>query len=211
MPKALLFDNDGVLVDTEPLYFHASREILAELGVDLTEELFIKHFLMEGRGAWHLAVECGLPEEEVSRHRRRRNELYSSYLETEPILIEGVEEVLEELGKSYRMAVVTSSKPEHFEKIHNRFDLLRHFEFVLTREMYERSKPCPDPYLLAIAKLGLQPEECLVVEDSYRGLQAAKAAGIPCVIIPTRLTRGSDFSSAVHVLDALRALRGILD
>ena len=73
MIRAILWDNDGVLVDTEPLYFRATREILARVGVDLTQELYVEHLLKQGKGAWHLAAEKGAPPGEIDRMREERN------------------------------------------------------------------------------------------------------------------------------------------
>jgi len=72
---------------------------------------------------------------------------------------------------------------------------------VLTREDYGKSKPNPDPFLTAIIRNGLQPEHCIIVEDSERGFAAAKAAGIRCIMIPNSLTKGGDFSGAYRVLN----------
>jgi beta-phosphoglucomutase-like phosphatase (HAD superfamily) len=96
-----------------------------------------------------------------------------------------------------------SSHRDHFEAIHRNTKLLRFFEFVLTREHYERSKPDPDPYLAALARMGLHPRECLVIEDSERGLRSANAAGLACWVIPTVLTRAGDFRAADRMLGAV--------
>lgn len=108
------------------------------------------------------------------------------------------------------MAIVTSSQREPFDCIHRRGGILRHFELVLTREAYARSKPDPEPYLTALSRLGLPADECLVIEDSERGLRAAKAAGLRCWVVPSALTRGSRFEAADRVLADLNELRAAL-
>ena len=95
------------------------------------------------------------------------------------------------------MGVVTSANREHFDIIHRRLDLVRHFRFVLTAEDYRHTKPSPDPYLLGLKRLGLEAGQCLVVEDSPRGLEAARAAGIPCIVLRHELTLGHDFAGAL--------------
>jgi HAD superfamily hydrolase (TIGR01509 family) len=109
------------------------------------------------------------------------------------------------LARRYRLAIVTSSDPEPFARTHARTALLGHFELVLTREHYVRSKPDPEPYLCAVERLGVAPGRCLVIEDSERGLQAAKAAGLACWVIPSGLTRSGRFDGADAVLADLRA------
>jgi beta-phosphoglucomutase-like phosphatase (HAD superfamily) len=104
------------------------------------------------------------------------------------------------------MGVVTSSNREHFEIIHQRLDLLNHFEFVLTHESYVHSKPSPEPYLLGLERMGVAASEALVVEDSPRGLQAAMAAGIRCIIVRNALTQSCDFAGAYRVVDTMPEL-----
>ena len=107
------------------------------------------------------------------------------------------------LARRYRMAIVTSSQRDHFEQIHRSTRLLQHFELVLTHGDYARAKPEPDPYLMALERLSLPAEACLVIEDSERGLRAAKAAGLACWVIPTALTRAGDFRAADQVLESV--------
>jgi beta-phosphoglucomutase-like phosphatase (HAD superfamily) len=85
---------------------------------------------------------------------------------------------------------------------------LHFFNFVLTREDYGKPKPNPDPFQAAIIRKGLQPEHCIIVEDSERGLAAAKAAGIRCIVVPNALALGSNFSGAYRVLENVSEVTG---
>ncbi len=201
MIKAILWDNDGVLVDTERLYFRATRQILAQVGVDLTQELYVELFLNQAKGAWHLAAERGVTRTEIERLRDERNELYSEFLREEQTVIDGAEETLAKLHGKFVMGIVTSSRRDHFEIIHQSTNLLQYFDFVLTGDAYTKFKPDPEPYLMAVEKTGLGKHECLVVEDSRRGLAAAKSAGIECWVIHSELTARVDFSGADKVLN----------
>ena len=108
------------------------------------------------------------------------------------------------------MGIVTSSEPDHFALIHQTTGLLAYFRFVLTASDYTHSKPHPEPYLLAVEHSGCRQEECLVIEDSERGLMAAKEAGIRCIVVPGEFTRGSNFAGAYKVLESLTELLGEL-
>ena len=207
---AILFDNDGVLVDTEHLYFRANRETLAEVGVALDQAAYVELFLRDNLGAWQLAEARGVPPETIARLRLARDRRYLELLEGEDLSLPGVAEAVSALRRRYRLAVVTSSQPEPFARAHARSGLLPHFEFALTRRDYQRSKPHPEPYLRAVDRLGLSPARCLVIEDSERGLAAAKAAGLACWVIPSALTRGLDFARADLVLDDLPAAAALL-
>jgi len=208
MVKTVIWDNDGVLVDTEELYFKVTREVLSEIGVDLTPELFDQISLMQGRSTFYLAAAHGLKAEVIARLRSDRNRRYSDLLRNGVRVLDGVEETLRRLHGKVLMGVVTSSRREHFEIIHSGTGLLHFFNFVLTREDYGKPKPNPDPFQAAIIRKGLQPEHCIIVEDSERGLAAAKAAGIRCIVVPNALTLGNDFSGAYRVLESVSEVAG---
>ena len=198
--KAVLWDNDGVLVDSEQIYFEATRDVMASAGVGLTDEQYRDLFLVQGRGAWHLCAERGLPAEEIVRLRSERNQRYSEGLSRASLALPDVEGVLRALHGRYPMGCVTSSRRDHFELIHGQTGFLRYFDFVLTAHDVERVKPDPELYLKAVARSGFRPDECLAIEDSERGLHAARGAGVPCVVVPTPLTRGCAFDGAERVL-----------
>ena len=118
MPKAIFWDNDGVLVDTEELYFKATQRVLADVGIALTEADYIELFLIQGRGAFHLATERGMSPADVERLRSDRNVLYGQWLAEAPRTMADVRRVLEALHGRYVMGVVTSSRKDHFDIIH---------------------------------------------------------------------------------------------
>jgi len=209
--EAILWDNDGVLVDTEHIYFRVTQSVLREAGADISNEDYRKYFLTASSGAWHLAAERGFSAAEIEEMRLRRNDLYADALRSAEVAIDGVEEVLVALRDRIRMAIVTSSRRRHFNIIHERTGFLRYFEFALVREDYEHSKPDPEPYLTAARRMGLPPSACLVIEDSERGLTAAVAAGMLCWVIPTDLTRGGDFASADRILDDIGDVARLLE
>ncbi len=209
MIKALFWDNDGILVDTEGIFFRANQETLADLGISLGWEQFEEISLVRGGSVLQLAEK---PQTEAFyKLRDRRDALYADLLTREPLVMEGVREVLEALKGKYVMGIVTSSGQEHFEIIHSRSGLLPYFQFALTMKDCAHFKPHPEPYLKAIALSGCQPEECLAVEDSPRGLASAVNAGIRCMVVPSRFTRGGDFTGAFRILNNMRELPQALD
>jgi HAD superfamily hydrolase (TIGR01509 family) len=180
------------------------------VGVALDQEQYLEFFLRQGRGAWHLLEERGMPAARIERLRARRNDLYSELIQQEACAMEGVAGTLEILHGKYVMGIVTSSRQDHFDLIHQRCDLLKYFDFVLTSSHFERVKPHPDPYLLAIERSGARPDECVAIEDSERGLAAATAAGIRCIVIPTGLTRAGNFGAAWRVVDRIEDIPAAL-
>ena len=117
----------------------------------------------------------------------------------------GVGDIVRTLARRYRLAIVSSSEPGPFARTHAATGLLEHFELVLLQGDYARAKPEPDPYLRAVERLGVPAGRCLVIEDSERGLRAAKAAGLRCWVIPLALTVGQRFDAADAVLENLAA------
>jgi len=204
MVSALLWDNDGVLVDTEHLYFEATRQSLAELGVDLDLDGYRAISLTDGRSCFDLARDAGVGEDAIASSRSERDDRYHARVLEGVELIAGVRETLETLHGRLPMAIVTSSRPENLHAMHRAHGIDRFFELVLASGDYPRSKPHPDPYLAAAERLGVAPEDCLVIEDSERGLQAAVAAGMECWVIPNALTALGDFSRAHRVLESVR-------
>ena len=205
----ILWDNDGVLVDTEQWYFAATREALAELGVDLPMDTY-QQIMIQGRSSWELALQAGVHPDRVQHGQERRDALYQAYLQTENLRIEGVLEVLAELAQHYQMAIVTTCKRRDFELIHRNPDLLQFMQFVLVREDYVESKPHPESYLTALHKFSATPQQALVIEDSERGLRAARAAGIDCAVVDYHFTRSHDFSAAQYRLHKLAQLPQLL-
>lgn len=106
------------------------------------------------------------------------------------------------------MGVVTSARRQHFEIAHAKSGLTNYLDFVLAREDYQHTKPHPEPYLTAMARHGLRPEECIVVEDSERGLAAATAARLPCLIVLSDWTKDGDFRGARRILESIRDVPG---
>ncbi|MBW2231578.1 MAG: HAD family phosphatase [Deltaproteobacteria bacterium] len=208
MVRAILWDNDGVLVDSEHLYFEASRDALREVEVDLTLDLFRDVNLRQGRSCFDLARDEGIDDERIQHIRADRDARFRARVRQGVDLMDGVIETLTHLHGRHPMAIVTSSHPDNLRTMHRDHAIDHFFEFVLAQGDYARSKPHPDPYLMAAERLGVEPAQCVVVEDSPRGLESAIRAGMPCLVVPNELTRAGDFSAATRVLGSIREVPG---
>ena len=211
MIRAVFWDNDGILVDTEKLYYQATRELLLEAGVDLTEPLFRQISLREGRSVFALAERMGASADEIERLRMERNRRYTELLRHGVRIMDGVGETLRALRGKLIQAVVTSSHRSHFETMHENTGLLPFFDFILTGDDYALSKPDPEPYRMAVERSVCRREECVVVEDTERGLQSALAAGLRCIVVPNELTRDCSFAGAWRVLPSCRGIPGEIE
>jgi len=206
MVDAVLWDNDGVLADTEGLYYRATRTMLARAGVDLTLEAYIEISLRQGRSTFDLIPDKSLPEEEIAGLRRDRDALYEDLIRAQGCFFPHAPRAVRDLHGKARMAVVTSTPRRHFDLIHAGRELTGFFEFTLTREDYRNAKPHPEPYQAALRRMGLRAERCIAVEDSERGLASALAAGLRCVVVPHELTRQCAFNGALAILPSVASL-----
>ncbi len=209
MKKYILFDNDGVLVETEAWYYQANYDILKTLDIHLAFEEYQK-IMIRGGTAWELAFNQGYSAKEVDKFKEQRDEVYQHYLKTKDITITGITETLEELSKKYKMAIVTTSTRVNFELIHQNRGITKYMDFILCVEDYKRSKPHPEPYLTALKKFNATSKESIVVEDSQRGLDSAYSANIDCIIVKNEFTKSHNFNKAKYFIDKFENLKELL-
>lgn len=209
MLKHILWDHDGVLVDTEHWYFVSTRQALAELGISFDKDEYVAH-TTSGQTMWELARQRGVSEDVIAVHRRNRDRYYQARLRTEDIEVPGVLDVLAELSQFFSMAIVTTAKKADFALIHQDRTIVSYMDFIVANGDYARSKPAPDPYLTALERFGAQPHEAIAIEDSERGLRSAVAAGLECIVIEHAFTQSQDFSRASRVVQSIRDLPAIL-
>lgn len=205
MFDGIFWDNDGVLMETEHLYYQANAEALAMAGVELSLEEFCRISLRQGESVLDLAGNGDGLE-----LRRMRDEIYFRLLGAESRVIPGVRDTLELLHGRFPMAIVTSCRRENFLQMHRESGLLGYFDFILTREDYGASKPDPEPYLAACARAGLHPGRCLAIEDSERGVTSAARAGLAVAAMPGDLNQGGDFAAARWLLEGIHQLPALL-
>lgn len=208
--KFILFDNDGVLVHTEPFYYEANRTILKkELNLVLEFDEYME-IMARGGTAWEIAQKQNIPKEVIDLCRFKRDELYQYYIRTYDITIPNVKKTLENLSKKYKMAIVTTSRRVDFELVHKNRGMIDFMDFVLCVEDYPRAKPFPDPYLKGLELFKASNNEAIVVEDSQRGLTSAVNANIDCVIVENEFTKTQDFSKATYKINTIEELEDCL-
>ncbi|WP_323589832.1 HAD family hydrolase [Aliarcobacter butzleri] len=208
--KYILFDNDGVLVETENWYYEANKKALKKLGLDLDFD-FYQSIMIKGGSAFELAEINQIENDVIEKHRKIRDEYYQEFLLTKNLAIPNVKKVLNNLSKKYKMAIVTTSRRVDFELIHKNRGISDFMEFILCVEDYAKAKPNPEPYLKGLEKFGAKNEETIVVEDSQRGLISAVNAKIDCAIVKNKFTITQDFSKAKYFLETIEELEAILN
>lgn len=180
--RAIIFDFDGVLFDSEPVRFRAGAQALAEIGVTLRWEEFSRCWLGRPEEAGLRAVLGDRFAAEGPRVLERRNAIYEQRLEdVQPFADAG--RFLRRVPQGIRLAIATGSRRSEVEGILWRAVMTQSFQTIVTAEDYTRPKPAPDPFQVAARLLQLSPASCLVVEDSPAGVAAAQAAGMPVVAV----------------------------
>ncbi len=210
MKKYILFDNDGVLVETEKWYYEANKIALKELGITLHLDIYLE-IMARGGTAWELAFEKGFSKQIVDNKRFQRDDYYQNFLKTKNIEIPNVKKTLTKLSKKYKMGIVTTSRRVDFDLIHKNRGIIDFMEFSLCVEDYKRAKPYPDPYLAGLKKFNAKKDEAIIIEDSQRGLTSAFNANIQCAIVHNDFTVKHDFSKADFFINKLDELEELLE
>ncbi|AXK49029.1 HAD family hydrolase [Aliarcobacter trophiarum LMG 25534] len=209
LKKYILFDNDGVLVETEKWYFEANRKSLSLLGLNLEMD-FYQNIMIKGGSAFELAELHNIEKNIIEKHRGIRDNFYQEFLRTKDITIPKVKDTLKNLSRRYKMAIVTTSRRVDFELIHKNRGVVDFMDFVLCVEDYKRAKPHPDPYLKGLEMFNAKSFETIVVEDSQRGLESAKRADIDCIVVKNEFTLNQDFRKADIFINSLDELENVL-
>lgn len=208
-PKAVVFDLDGTLIDSEALVREAYFTTSEQFGVALSDAQFLSLVGLNRddndvqlRGYWG----ADFPLEDF--HTANRAFLLERVAPLKPGAIE-LMDALDGLGAPYALA--TSSGPPWVERHFTAYQLGDRFEAIITRADCTNGKPHPEPYIKASAALGLAPMDILALEDSHAGVRAAHAAGCMTIMIPDLLAPNDEMrAKALHVLDDLHGVRALL-
>jgi sugar-phosphatase len=211
--QAVVFDVDGVLIDSEPFWRESEIEIFARYGLRLTEQ--------------ECMLTTGMRIQEVTRFWYDRKPWRGgSTEELAADILRGVIERVWERGvpmpglfdaiqlfhsHRLRLGLASSSALPLIDAVVDRLEIRPHFEAICSAENEVRGKPHPDVYLAAARKLGLAPEQCLAIEDSIAGVTAAKAAGMKCIAVPLPEMRSDPrYQAADVIVDSLLQIDGQL-
>ncbi|MFQ5664941.1 MAG: HAD family hydrolase [Candidatus Binatia bacterium] len=202
---AVVFDLDGVLIDSEQLQYSAYSTVLARFGVTVSVQEYAAHWIAAGHGPEY-AVERYTLSLDPDELRALKDPVYHDLLRRHVHLMPGVMDALTRLSARFPLAIATNSNQRDVSFVLDHLAVRRFFTAVVTREDYEHAKPAPDAFVAAATRLGVPPGGCLVVEDAHKGVVAAHRAGASVAAVPNAFTRDNDFSLASIVLRNLDEL-----
>ena len=210
--EAIIFDLDGLMADSEPLARDAWRAFLTHYGHTLDEETINAMLGLRMMDTARLAKERFDLPLTVEQIATQRSDLFLASLAGNLKPMPGLGELLEAVdARGLRRAVATSSSGFYAPVALREIGAADGFEAIVTGDTVPQGKPAPDIYLAAAEALALPPAACLALEDSPKGVQAAKAAGMRCIAIPNALTAGLNLGAADEILPSLSAVAKRLD
>jgi beta-phosphoglucomutase len=216
MVRAVVFDFDGVLANSEPLHFRAFRDVLAHEGVELSEPEYYERYLGFNDAAAYEAVAADRGRRwdasKIASLIERKAVVLEALERGESILFPGARAVVERLAAQCPLAIASGARGDEIRRILERERLTGHFTTIVSSDDAPVSKPAPDSYLLAVARLNeasgsgpLAARECVAIEDSPWGLASARAAGLRTVAV-THTYPAGELPDAEIVVDRLDSL-----
>ena len=208
MVDTLIFDFDGVIIDTESVEYATWQEIYNDFNVSMDIEQW--EGIIGGGVKWFDPIEnlerlVGPIDDKIAIIERRRKRLYE-IIDSTPLL-PGVESYIHDAKEmGLKVGLASSSTSEWVERHLKDRGLLPYFEAMATRDEVSLVKPDPELYLKVVRKLNSNPTQTLAIEDSVNGLEAAKAAGLLCAVVPNPMTEDMDFQKADLILGSLENL-----
>jgi len=207
MIKAVIFDMDGVMIDSEPLWEKTERILLAKRNIEYTPVYRDRIVGLNQNDSGRLLIETFELEEEVEDIISERVEILTEIYEEELEVVAELIPLLDDLrDANFKLAVASSSPLRVINFVLDMFLLHEYFPIVVSGECTERGKPHPDIYLHTAKKLEVTSSECVAIEDSINGVKSAKSAGMYCIAVPDKRLSQTEFQNADLIVSNLKRI-----
>ena len=205
MAKAVLFDLDGVIVDSEPFSSEASDRVLASVGIVQTPHEKKLVFGRRTMDNYRAAIEARGMKVDPAKLVSKKNRLFGKLIKGRLKPMDGVLGLLGKIrAAGLKVAVVSSSPLERVNATLEEVGLILEFDLILSGDCCAKGKPDPEPFLMAAQRLGVEPKDCVVIEDAQAGVEAAKAAGMKVIAVLSPHTHGQDLGRADRIVKSLK-------
>lgn len=200
---AVIFDMDGVIVDTTEGHYLSFVQMGKEVGYEMSRECFKSIFGMHNNDIFPLLLNRKLEQKECDKFSNRKEELFRNIIRGNITALPGITTLIPSLKNAgFKIALGTSTALENVELVLTDLKLRRYFDGMATAEDVVRGKPDPQVFLMAAQRIGISPSQCVVIEDAVAGIQAALAAGMKAIGVTTNHSREA-LSKAHRVIDSL--------
>ena len=209
MVKAVIFDMDGVMIDSEPIQSKAFAEVLKQYKKEpqYNEEGIVQTVGIRSRDNWERLKAKYNIDEETNILIEKRRQIYQKLLKSEIKPMPGLINFLKLLKKhNLKIAVASSSNIKHIMLVLSSLNIAYYFDVIVSGESVKKGKPYPDIFLETAVQLKITPVECLVLEDAELGVLAGKKAGMKVIAVPNKFTKKHDFSKADLIVDSLEKI-----
>lgn len=209
MIKTVIFDMDGVIVDTEPVHHHAYNQHFKQLNIEVNAEMYASFTGNSTKNIFErLKIKFNLDEDVATLVETKRNFFNDAFDNKEDLyLLDGVEDLIKDLyDNGMQLVLASSSATVTINRVFNRFRLHKYFTHIVSGEDFPKSKPHPAIFLKAAELANTPVENCIVIEDSTNGIMAAKAAGIYCIGYDSFHSKLQDYSLADVVITDFKEL-----
>lgn len=208
MLEAVIFDMDGVIIDSEPFHLDICLELFKKLNIAMPEDEYKTYIGVSNTSMWTTIKNRYCLKESVNELATLQSNACIEYLkEKDEKPIPGVVDILESLKQNeIKIALASSSPMEGIRLVLDKFNISHYFQAVISGENLERGKPAPDIFLNAAKILKAQPQFCTVIEDSNHGVSAAKAAGMKCIGFQNPNSGNQDLKAADLIVNSLKDL-----
>ena len=206
--KGIIFDFDGLLVDSEPFHYKAYNTVFEEYGHSIDPDEYWIMFTSKGKGAKGEIERHGLKGLDANAIRKKKFIVYSTFCRNGDIRFFPLAKKLVRAAESsgYKLAIASGSRNEDIRTIMDLNGFGNTFHLIMGKESAEREKPAPDIFIKTSEKLGIASAELVVLEDAEKGLIASKEAGIPCVIVRNKLNKNIKFQNADFICESLEEI-----
>ena len=204
--KAIIFDMDGVIINSEPLHFKIEKELLEELGGNISDEELQSFAGTTDYNMWSKFKEMFKLKPPVEELVETKKERFMKRIDEVDLVDNFMDFMLAAYEEGFLLAIASSNNRRIVDAVVEKFQLGKYMQFIISGEEVKKGKPDPEIFLTAAKKMNVSPTDCIVIEDATNGVKAAKAAGMKCIALKNLDSGNQDLSEADLIIKNFKEL-----